>query len=149
MRTVAVYTGSFNTFHKGHLDILNKAKRMFDEVVIAVGHNPDKYMLSEVHQRIETIEAQLPDQKVLYYNGFTTDLLDSLEVNDVKVVLVRGLRNGVDLDYEIQQLRFIEDACPEINVVMIPCSRELAHISSSMIRTIGKFDETKMSKYLP
>ena len=44
MRTVAVYTGSFNPFHKGHLDILNKAKRMFDEVVIAVGHNPDKYI---------------------------------------------------------------------------------------------------------
>ena len=66
MKTIGIYTGSFNPFHLGHLDILNKAKRMFDEVVIAVGHNPDKYMLSEVHQRIETIEAQLPNQKVLY-----------------------------------------------------------------------------------
>jgi pantetheine-phosphate adenylyltransferase len=149
MKTVGIYTGSFNPFHFGHLDILNKAKRMFDEVVIAVGHNPDKYMLSEVHQRIETIEAQLPNQKVLYYEGFTTEFIDALILGEKTPVLIRGLRNGVDLDYEIQQLRYMEDAYPEINVAMIPCSRDVAHISSSMIKAIGKIENSKMSQYLP
>ena len=132
MRTVAVYTGSFNPFHKGHLDILNKAKRMFDEVVIAVGHNPDKYMLSEVHQRIETIEAQLPDQKVLYYNGFTTDLLDSLEVNDVisgfgDTVTVVEFVNIDEQLFSLMLFSLIEvfTKTPEIVMIFLPVASKI------------------------
>jgi pantetheine-phosphate adenylyltransferase len=122
---------------------------MFDEVVIGVGVNPDKTPAAFIEQRVEHIKKLVPDVDVQSYTGFTTDFMATLKADFYEVILIRGLRNGVDLDYEIQQLRFIEDACPEINVVMIPCSRDLAHISSSMIRTIGKFDESKMSKYLP
>lgn len=148
-KTIGIYTGSFNPFHIGHLDVLNKAKKIFDEVIVAVGVNPDKYAPHEIDGRVKKIREQLPDERVESFFGFITDFMKSLQTKDTELVLVRGLRNGYDLDYEIQQMRYMEDIYPEINVVMIPCGREVGHISSSMIKVIGKFDISKTSKYLP
>lgn len=150
MSTIAIYCGSFNPFHIGHEFVAVKALEMFDEVIVAIGINPDKYSDIDA-QRFEQVQKALSGTgiKVESYNTLITEFIQSKKKHsEDKIVLVRGLRNGKDFDYEIEQIRYIEDVIPNINVVMIPCSRFLTHVSSSMIKTIQKFDSEKASRYL-
>lgn len=139
--SVAIYPGSFNPFHKGHLDILKKAERIFDKVIIVKGVNPDK----------EATTTHLPEylqfHEIIEWDGLTTDLIRDIESHS-EVALLRGLRNGKDLDYEVNQIRFMEEMYPRLNVVFIQCSKDLEHVSSSAIRKIQTFSESAANKYL-
>lgn len=137
---IGVYAGSFNPFHKGHLNILQKAEKVFDKVIIARGINPSKN------------NKQLQDWNFLtqyrQVEEYTTDLptfLKSKE-NFAKVTLVRGLRNGEDLEFEMNQLNFINDIEPGISTVFFTCDKEFQHISSSAIRELKNFN-TKLSTH--
>jgi len=137
---IAIYPGSFNPFHKGHLDILRKAEKIFDKVIIIKGVNPDK----------DPNGAILPDvlqfHEQMHWEGMTTDLMTELTSHS-NVTLLRGLRNGKDLDYEVNQLRFMEEMHPSLSVCFIQCSKEYEHISSSAIRKLEQFSELTASKY--
>lgn len=143
--TIAVYAGSFNPFHKGHLDILSKARLIFDKVIIARGVNPDKAVSEfEIPSKISELSS------VMEFSGLLTDFLKSLEMifpND-KIVLVRGLRNSTDFNFELMQYRYMEKMMPQINVVNLFCDRELDHVSSSGIRALSKFGEENTKDYL-
>lgn len=150
MKTIAIYTGSFNPFHRGHAEIAIKALEMFDEVIVAIGINPDKYTEIDA-MRFEQVQKALAGSgiKVESYDTLITEFIQNKEKHsEDRIVLVRGLRSGKDFDYEIEQIRYMEDVMPHIKVVMIPCSRFTTHISSSIIRTIQKFDSEKASRYL-
>ena len=86
---IGVYAGSFNPFHKGHYNILCKAEKIFDKVIIARGINPEK------NNVLVPLPKILDDRPVLSYNGLLTDFMTSLE--EENVTLIRGLRNSVDL----------------------------------------------------
>lgn len=146
--SIAVYPGSFAPFHSGHMNILNKAENIFDKVIVAVGVNPDKSLGdSDVAARIKELEDILVNREVLFYQGYLTDLVQSLPK---KTAIVRGLRNGYDLEYEMNQLRFIEDmAIKSPQVCFIPCDREYSYISSTAIRNMSKFEGNREEKYLP
>jgi len=146
-KRLGVYPGSFNPFHKGHLDVLLKAETIFDEVIVAIGVNPEK-KIDENISRLETIKLQLPSKKVEEFSGFLVDYIHQKEIEGFDVTIVRGLRNGADLDYEINQLRIMQDQSPRIKMIFIPCSRGLEHISSSMIRSLEKIQEGSASEYL-
>lgn len=136
--SIAVYAGSFNPIHKGHLNIIEKAEKIFDKVIIAVGNNPDK----NNETRILDVK-KLGYRQVDYYDGLLTDYLNNL---DYEVTLIRGLRNANDLQYETTQLRFLQDMKPDIQVINIICDKEFDHISSSAIRHLKLFGEDE--KYL-
>lgn len=123
---IGIYAGSFNPFHKGHLNILNKAEKIFDKVIIARGENPEKSSYNKC-----VLPQIIQNRQVIEYGGFLTDLIRSF---DYPVTLIRGIRNENDLNYEKTQLRFMQDFYPEINVVNIICDKEFDHISSSAIR---------------
>ena len=127
---IGVYAGSFNPFHKGHLNILEKAEQIFDKVIIARGINPDK--------KDEFIS--LPDclryRQTALYDGLLTDFIDSL---GYEVTLVRGLRNSTDLQFETTQYRFLKDLKPDIKVVNILSDVQYEHISSSSIKMLQKY----------
>ncbi|MCO4782065.1 MAG: adenylyltransferase/cytidyltransferase family protein [Candidatus Cloacimonetes bacterium] len=146
--SIAIYPGSFAPFHSGHMNILNKAENIFDKVIVAVGVNPDKDLGSgDVTARIQELEDILVNREVLFYQGYLTDLVQSLPK---KTAIVRGLRNGYDLEYEMNQLRFIEDmANISPQVCFIPCDREYSYISSTAIRNMAKFEGNREEKYLP
>jgi len=163
MKTIAIYPGSFNPFTVGHQNILEKAERIFDEVIIAVGQNPAKphtetytiqngnVVLSK-EPRHEVI-GELLNRDVESYDGYLTDYIRNKVNNseeDIKIVLVRGLRNGDDLDYEVNQLRVMEDMLGEpIDVVFITCDREFEHISSTVCRQMELIRKNTSLIYYP
>lgn len=141
MKTLAIYPGSFNPFHLGHLNIVQKAEKVFGEgnVLIAIGINPDKEN-SAVTSVIRAEEIGNKLQKpVEVYSSFLHEFIEQKEADGYNVVIVRGLRNGNDLDYEDNQIKFIKDFKKDINVVFFRCDEEFSHISSSAIRSLQKF----------
>ena len=145
MRTIAIYPGSFNKMHIGHLNIIEKAERIFGKgnVIVAIGVNPDKNYLEREDPK--EIEKRL-NRPVITYNKFLHELVEDYEKEGYKVVIIRGLRNGTDLDYEVNQFRFISDFKKDINVIYLTCDKEYEHISSSAIRKIEQFAGTDMTK---
>lgn len=141
---VGIYAGSFNPFHNGHLNILQKAERVFDKVIIAKGVNPEKHNNDKMGE----------DSSVLKYRqyetfmGLLTDYASSKE-QDTDMTIIRGLRNGDDLDYEVNQLRFMEEMKPDIKLIFINCDKQFEHISSSSIRNLERIREGLGKKYLP
>ena len=83
------------------------------------------------------------------YNGLITDYIDYVENDNVSATLIRGIRNGIDLDYESNQLSFINDIRPNTKVLYIPCDKKYEHISSSAIRNLMIFNSELTKKYLP
>ena len=139
---VGIYAGSFNPFHVGHMAILQKAELMFDKVIVAVGVNPEKTLPGKMPLGDENalqIRKLLPFHEVVFFDGLMVDLLDK-ESEFCDVTLVRGLRNGYDLDYEMSQQCFMQAMRPETHSVYIPCDKALEHISSSALRGLQHFD---------
>lgn len=153
MKILAIYPGSFNPFHMGHLNIVEKAEKIFGEgnVLIAMGVNPSKLTLDEVRdgdlEKSSLLEEKI-GRKVETYFSFLHEFIEKKEEEGYDVVLVRGLRNGDDLAYENNQLSFIHDFKPEVKSVFIMCDKKYEHVSSSSIRQLESFRKGSGSKYL-
>lgn len=141
---IGVYPGSFSPFHIGHINILEQAEKIFDKVIIAVGSNPlkDKHAFGQ-----PSVELVLPFHQVVRYDSLLSDYLKTIDYADVTVI--RGLRSGYDLDYEMNQLRVLEDYGCKLPVAYFLCSKETTHVSSSMIRGLFKFKNNDVEKYIP
>lgn len=131
----ALFPGSFDPFTAGHLNILNRALTMFDEVVIAIGINQDKRGFFTMDQRMDIIRQAtdgLPGVRVVKYDTLTIDICRELGIRHI----VRGVRNMIDFENE----RAIADAnrrlAPEVETLIIPTAQEFAHISSSAVRDL-------------
>ena len=144
--TIGVYPGSFNPFHKGHYNILLKAEKIFDRVIVARGINPEKPKSEWEIPRIVYDRVE-----VTTYEGLLTDFIEEvakpLNTTD-KLTVIRGLRNSVDLQYEMNQYRYLQDLMQNLQMVSIFCDKEFEHISSSGIRTLKPFGYDKVRNYL-
>jgi pantetheine-phosphate adenylyltransferase len=144
---IGIYVGSFNPFHIGHRDILRKAEKLFDKVIIVRGINGDK---PEIHNNshLEFSTNILPYHEVVSWCSSTTSFVKHV-VEYAKVTLIRGLRSGYDFSHEVNQLRFMEDMYgKELPVVFIPCDRKYDYISSSAIRSIQQVCKLDCKEYL-
>lgn len=129
---IAVFPGSFNPFHKGHYNILLKAEKIFDKVIIAYGHNPEK------DTRIFPIPYTIQNRQIAHYTTLLTDFISQLPYD---VTVIRGLRNSTDFHYEQNQYRYMQELYPKIKIVNIFCDKMYEHISSSGIRTLQKYNQ--------
>jgi pantetheine-phosphate adenylyltransferase len=128
---IAVYPGSFNPFHKGHYNVLQKAEAIFDKVIIAKGSNPGK------EESAFEVPTMLSNRQTASYTGLLTDYVNSL---DYPVTIIRGLRNSTDLQYELNQYRYLQDLSSQhLKIVSIFCDREFEHISSTGIRQLQNY----------
>lgn len=139
---IAVYSGSFNPFHVGHLDILMKAEKMFDKVIVQIGKNPEKS--GDLTSRVAAIEKLLPNNQVIVYDGLLANLENHL---GYPITIVKGIRNEDDLKFEKMQLRFTEDYNPDVKMCFIVGDRKFEHVSSSAIRQLTSF--TQVENYIP
>lgn len=145
---IAVFTGTFFPFHRGHNDILKRAERIFDKVIVLACVNPGKSNdLSVVKKYVETeLRQKLPNNQVEFFDGMVHNYIKELSYS---ASVVKGLRNASDFDAEKLQLRYMEDMYPEINIVYIVSDRKFEHVSSSgikLIQSMGANEEA--SKYL-
>jgi pantetheine-phosphate adenylyltransferase len=135
------------------LNILQKAEKIFDKVIILNGINPEKnpeYDATKSHEYIHPLnktENLIINREAWYFSGM---LIDEIKYHSqyANVSVLRGLRSGKDLDYEVNQLRFLEQMYPDIKEVFIMSDKEYEHISSSAIRNISKISKKEASKYL-
>jgi pantetheine-phosphate adenylyltransferase len=131
---IAVFPGSFNPFHKGHYNVLQKAEKIFDKVIIGFGNNPEKGI-----QRAFPIPALIKNRQIEHYQGLLTDFVNVIGGDEI--IVIRGLRNSTDFQYEQNQYRYIQELMPQIKIVNIFCDKEFEHISSSGIRTLEKYNK--------
>lgn len=129
---IGLFAGSFNPFHKGHYNVLQKAEKLFDKVIIAFGKNPDKT------SRTWDIPKTISNRQQTEYSGLLTDHVESFGYD---ITVIRGLRNSTDFQYEQNQYRYIQELKPDIKIINIFCDKEFEHISSSGIRTLEKFNK--------
>ena len=136
MTVTAAYSGTFDPITLGHFDIIQRASRMFPQVLIAVGLNlakNPKFSLDERVALVADVVAHLPNVKVIGFSGLIVDFAREHGVT----VLVRGVRTVGDVDYEKQMAVMNRDLYPELDTVMLTPSPAYAHLSSSLVRELA------------
>lgn len=135
---IGIYTGSFNPFHEGHQNVLERALKLFDKVIIAVGVNHLKKETTIEDKYINELDRDYR-VSVLYFSGLLVDYIKKLEKNGTKCdAVIRGLRNSEDFQYEKTQQYYNEDLGIELPTVYFISDRSVQHISSSGLRQIER-----------
>lgn len=138
MERVALFAGSFDPFTRGHEALVEEALRLFDRVVIGVGANIAKRGLLTVEQRMRLIDDLYRDNdrvEVAAYDTLTTDFARKVGAT----VLVRGVRNTLDFEFERTMEATNRHLAPELTTVLLVAPAEYGHISSSVVRELLSF----------
>lgn len=135
---IGICPGSFDPVTKGHIDIFERASKMFDEVIVAVFHNPNKKPLFNMQERVELLtEAtkHLPNVRIDSFSGLLNEYVRKQNAN----IIIRGLRALSDFEYEFQRALLIKKVDPEIETIFMMTSSEYSFLSSSGIKELAKF----------
>lgn len=135
---IAVVPGSFDPITAGHMDIIKRATRLYDEVVVGIVVNPSKSPLFTLEERVNMVkEAVNWDPKI------TVDSFDGLLIEFVKMhgahVIIRGLRAVSDFEHEFQMAQMNRKLCPDIETIFVMASPEYAYLSSSIVKEIARY----------
>ncbi|MBI5399123.1 pantetheine-phosphate adenylyltransferase [Candidatus Saganbacteria bacterium] len=134
----AIYPGSFDPITNGHLDIISRTARLFDQVVVAVIRNPEKIPRFSLKQRVAMIKqtaAPFPNVAVESFAGLLVDYAREKKAQ----VIVRGLRAVSDFDYEFQMALTNRKMAPEIETFFLMTDYKYSYLSSSFVRQISHF----------
>lgn len=138
MTRIAYYPGSFDPMTNGHVDVLKQARNLADEVIVGIGVHPGKVPMFSFEERAELVKA------VAAANGFEVkvEAFDNLVVDAARSagasILVRGLRDGTDLDYEMQMAGMNGTMAPDLTTVFLPASPTVRAITATLVRQIAK-----------
>jgi pantetheine-phosphate adenylyltransferase len=133
---LAVYPGSFDPPTLGHLDVIERASRLFDEVVVAVGRNSAKANLLSADERVEAIRASVADLANVRVDSFTGLLVDYAKSVGATAV-VRGLRATADFEYEFQMAMVNRRLSSEIETVFLMTRWDYSYLSSSIVKEVA------------
>lgn len=146
---IAVFPGTFDPMTNGHLDVIRRGRQLFDQLIVAIGHNPGKSELFSIEEREEMVRQILASDcdnvKVDTFRGLTVDYARKVGAS----VILRGLRNVTDLHYEFQ-LALTNRAVADIETVFIMTGETYGFTSSSLIKQIASAGEVdRMHRLLP
>ena len=147
MEKTVIFPGSFDPFTLGHEDIVCRALKLFDKVIVAIGINAEKNSLYDTDDRIRSIKACFEDNpkvEVISYTGLTVDLCKTLGV----FTLLRGVRDSSDWDYESRISQINRTLDDRVETVFLQTRAEFSAISSSVVRDIMKHGGD-VSMFLP
>lgn len=132
----ALYPGTFDPITNGHHDLVRRAAKIFDHVVIAIAANPNKAPLLPLEKRVElarTVVAELPNVEVVGYSGLTVDFARQHGLN----VIIRGLRAVSDFEFEFQLANMTRHLATDIETVFMTPQEQFTFISSTLVREIA------------
>ncbi len=143
----AIYPGSFDPVTFGHLDIMKRASRMVDELIVGVLNNGGKTPLFTIEERVamlKDVTAELPNVSVQSFSGLLVDFARQTD----STVVVRGLRAISDFEYELQMAQTNRKMYPALDTMFLTTSLEYAYLSSTTVREVAYFDGD-ISQFIP
>ena len=135
---IAVYPGSFDPITNGHLDIITRAAKIYDKLIVAVLINVDKKCLFTIQERVNLIKKVTKDLKNVEVLSFDGLLVDFAKMNNSKVIL-KGLITVADFEYEFQMSLMNSKLNPDIETVFMMTSSAYSYVSSSSVKQVAKF----------
>ncbi|MGY3944328.1 pantetheine-phosphate adenylyltransferase [Aeromonas tecta] len=136
MTNKVIYPGTFDPITNGHTDLIERAAKLFDEVVVGVANSPSKKPLFDLAERVllaQQVTAHLPNVKVVGFSGLLVDFARDQQAN----VLIRGLRAVSDFEYEFQLANMNRHLMPELESVFLTPSAENSFISSTLVKEVA------------
>ncbi len=141
MPRTALYPGSFDPVTNGHLDVVKHAVVLCDRLIVAIGVHPGKKPLFSVEERLVMLQEVFGPVAAKAGCGFDCITFDDLVVTAAQragaAILIRGLRDGTDLDYEMQMAGMNEAMAPEVHTVFLPASPTVRPITATLVRQIA------------
>ncbi len=146
MTKIAIYPGTFDPVTRGHIDICERALKMFDQVVIGVADSLAKQPFFDIDERTDMLKSVFKDSPGISIKPFSGLLIDFARECNAEVI-IRGLRAISDFEYEVQLAGMNRSLAPEIETVFLTASQRYAFVSSSLVREIARL-EGDVSKFL-
>jgi pantetheine-phosphate adenylyltransferase len=143
----AVYPGTFDPVTYGHLDVIKRGSKIFDELIVAVGHNPFKKPIFTVTERMEMLlenTREIQNARVDCFEGMLTDYMEEMQTN----IILRGIRTISDFEYEFQRALTNRVLKTDIETVSIMTSQEYSFLNSSLIKEAVSLGGD-ISKFVP
>jgi pantetheine-phosphate adenylyltransferase len=141
MPRIALYPGSFDPVTNGHLDVVRHAVGLCDRLVVAIGVHPGKKPLFSTEERLDMVEAIFAPIASAAGCAFDCTTYDNLTVAAARkngaTIMIRGLRDGTDLDYEMQLAGMNQAMAPEVQTVFVPASPGVRPITATLVRQIA------------
>ncbi|MEZ6140699.1 MAG: pantetheine-phosphate adenylyltransferase [Zavarzinella sp.] len=143
----AVYTGVFDPIHLGHFDVIERCSKLFDELIVGVGINPDKSTFFTIEERVELVRLvtnHIPNVTVQPFTGLAVRFVAGMGAK----IMVRGLRTLSDMEYEFTMSLMNLNLNSMIETIFLMSKEEYSHVSSSLLRQIAML-EGDLQKFLP
>jgi len=140
-KKVAVYPGSFDPITNGHVDIIKRGLRMFDEIIILIAYNPSKVYLFSVEERMEMIREIFPDIKGIKVDCYSGLLVDYLKMSGANIIL-RGMRALSDFEYEFQMALMNRRQTKQLETVFLMSGFKWFYTSSKLIKEVASLGGT-------
>lgn len=141
MPRIALYPGSFDPVTNGHLDVVRHAVPLCDRLIVAIGVHPGKKPLFSTEERLKMVQDVFAPVAAAAGCGFEATTFDDLTVTAAQkrgaTIMIRGLRDGTDLDYEMQLAGMNEAMAPEVHTVFVPASPAVRPITATLVRQIA------------
>lgn len=140
--TTAIVAGSFDPVTAGHLDIIARASKLYDMVIVGIVKNPNKKPLFTLQDRVTMVEEALTenggiDESKIKVDSFGGLLIDFVKMHDARVI-IRGLRAVSDFEHEFQMAQMNRRLSPDIETIFVMASPEYAYLSSSVVKEIAR-----------
>ncbi len=147
IKKVAIYPGTFDPCTRGHIDILTRSAKLYDEVIVAVSAHKKKQTMFDIETRVEAFSVAIENINNVRVEKFDGLLVDFATKNNANVI-IRGLRVSSDFEYEFNMAQFAKDQNPNIEMVYLMATGNNLHISSSAVRELIRMN-ADVSAYIP
>ena len=135
---ICVYPGSFDPITYGHLDIVERASKLTDKLILAISHNPEKKYLFSVDERVEMVKdavSNLKNVEVESFEGLTVDYCKKIGAS----FIIRGLRAVTDFEFELQLAQTNRELYKEVDTIFLLTNLQYSYLSSSVVKQVAEF----------